>query len=179
MSPAYPISGEDSVIAAVDNLAANMQKNAIRAGLTAAAAEIRNEARLLVRKDSGKLAKAIVSGRPDRNQDGTYSVWVYVDEKKEHGFLGYFHEYGVTPHFIAASGSKLKGSESKAPKALTVGTDRIFANVHHPGVAARPFLRPAADAKADDAVNAFNERIKRWAETFAVKTGYDAFADAA
>jgi hypothetical protein len=155
-----------------------MQKNAYSAGLTAAAAPIRDEARVLARKASGKMARAIKTGKPRKNPDGTLSVTVSL--KGPHAFLGTFIEYGVKPHYIARTGKgegrvairKAKeGTGTVQGGVMKIGEDFVSGIISHPGLAASPFLRPALDLKADEAVKAFAARIRAYIEG---KTGFAA-----
>lgn len=161
----------------------NLRNNAYRAGATAAAKVIRDEARLRAPKRTGKMARAIVSGSPRINQDGTVSVRVYVDERKDHGFLGYFHEYGVSPHLIASTAggegrAAVRAAEGgtgtlKGGKVIKIGDDYVSGIISHPGHVAHPFLRPALDTKYREAVEAFRDRIISYVEG---KTGFNAGA---
>lgn len=152
---------------------ARFQRNALRAGLTAAARIIRDDARLRAPTKTGQLTKAIVSGNPKPESDGSVTIRVYVDETKPHGFLGWFHEYGVAPHFIRAGDTSVslrtinrnaKGADAKeyGDGVLKIGENYISGGVMHPGHAAHPFMRPALDAKANEAIAAFADRIEEY-----------------
>lgn len=174
-----PVKGMKELDAYLSHFPMRLQTGAYRAALTAAAAPIRDEARARVRRASGKLARAIRTGSPRRNEDGSFSIRVSVD-KGEHGFLGLFWEYGVKPHYIARTG---KGEGRVAVRKAADGTGTIQGGVmkigdgfvsgiiSHPGHVASPFLRPALDLKADDAVKAFADRIRSYLEA---KTGFAA-----
>lgn len=177
MSKAFPVSGLKELDAFLAAFPKNLQKGAYRAGLVAAAAPVRDEARRLARKASGKMAKAVKTGSPRQNPDGTFSVTVRLDG--EHSFLGFFNEYGVEPHLIASTGSGegrvavRKAAEGRGKisqnKAMKIGEDFRSGIIHHPGVTAHPFMRPALDLKADEAVAAFAARIRAYVEG---KTGF-------
>lgn len=159
-----------------------LQNGAYRSGIRAAGNVIKEEAKLRAPKRTGKMARAITTGSPRVNQDGTVSVRVYVDERKPNGFLGYFHEYGVSPHLIASTG---KGEGQVAVRAasegrgtvsngvLKIGEDFVSGIISHPGHVANPFMRPALDAKYREAVEAFRDQIIKYVEG---KTGFDAGA---
>lgn len=158
-----------------------LQKNAIRSSLTAAAKPVRDEARARAERKTGKLARSIKTSSPKINPDGTISVKVKL--QGEHSYLGWFQEYGVAPHFIRA------GDSGKSPRLLTkaakrgdvtgdvatghlkIGENIISGEVFHPGRAARPFLRPALDTRAKDAVQAFGDRLASYLKN---KTGFSA-----
>lgn len=179
------VKGLKELDAFLSALPKKLETGAYRAGLTAAAAVVRDEAKLRAPKRTGKMARAIRSSSPRKNQDGTFSIKVYVDGRREHGFLGIFHEYGVSPHFIKAGdagmSAKLLSRASRrgdvtgevATKKLKIGDNYISGSVIHPGHAAQPFMRPALDAKWQQAVEAFRVRIIRYIEG---KTGFNAGA---
>jgi HK97 gp10 family phage protein len=195
----------------LDAFPEKLKKGALRAGMVAGARVVRDEARATVAKDTGKVAKAIKTSSPRVNQDGTVSVKVKL--KGEHSFIGWFLEYGVSPHLITAGDADLtaktlnkharnnekqggggistqenglirvggykynsgpKGKRTDADmeaSALVIGPTIIRDAVLHPGFAAKPFLRPALDRKAAEAVNAVGERIREYLKT---KTGFTA-----
>lgn len=175
MSKAFPVNGVAELDKALSFLPMKLQRGAYRSGLVAAAAVIRDEARQRAPKQSGKMAKSIKTGNPRQNPDGSFSVSIRPDG--EHGFLALFHEYGVAPHFIAAGDAGMsprlltragrdgidiaarKGSDGE-PEVLVINGNFITGAVQHPGLAPRPFMRPALDAKADEAVKAFADRIR-------------------
>lgn len=176
-----PVKGLKELDAYLSALPKKLQTGAYRAGLTAAAAVVRDEARVRAPKRTGKMAKAIRSGSPRQNQDGTFSIRVSLD-KGEHGFLGLFHEFGVSPHLIASTGKgegrvairKAKDGKGKvAAGVLKIGDDFVSGIISHPGHRAQPFMLPALDAKAKEAVEAFRGRIVAYIEG---KTGFNAGA---
>lgn len=185
MSASFPVSGTKELDAFLSAFPKQMQNAAYRAGLVAAAAPIRDEARVLARKKSGKMAKAIKTGSAKRNDDGTYSISVRL--VGEHSFVGIFEEYGVAPHPITRGNAKLLAKvkaaranggradvlddiEARAGKAvMKIGDDFVSGTISHPGHGAHPFMRPALDTKADAAVKAFAGRIRDYIEG---KTGF-------
>lgn len=183
MSSDFPVKGLAELDKFLSALPANMQKAAYRQGLTAAARPIRDEARLLAPKKTGKMAKSIKTGSPRQNQDGTFSVTIRLDG--DHAFLGLFHEFGVAPHLIARTGTKEGRVAIRKAKARTgtikggvmkIGDDFVSGIINHPGHRAHPFMRPALDAKADEAVQAFAAKIRAYLEG---KTGFNAPLDEA
>lgn len=198
MNRKFPVSGLRELDAYLSALPKKMETAAIRQGLTAAAAVIRDEAKLRAPKGSGKLAASIKSGNPRKNNDGTFSISVRTTSAKnrggnDHAFLGLFFEYGVRPHLIARKvpGQKrgrvgLKAAVGQGEKIGGVmkisgaGGDRFVSGlIEHPGFRAQPFMLPALDVRADDAVKAFAGKIREFLEGVKTKTGYDAVAGAA
>lgn len=171
-----PLRGLKELDAFLSAFPEQLQKQAYRSALTAAAKPIRDEARLNARRQSGKMAAAIATGSARQNQDGTFQVSVRLNPKKEHGFLGVFHEYGVAPHFISAGDAKMSARTfNKAAKrgsvtgevegqALKIDGKFVVGTVFHPGHSAHPFMRPALEAKRDEAVVAFAAKVRAWLE---------------
>lgn len=195
MSRAFPVKGLAELDRYLSALPKNMQKGAYRAALTAAARPIRDEARLRAPKRTGQMARSIKTGSARQNQDGTFSVSIRLEGP--HAFLGYFHEYGVAPHLITISDDLASQVEARlgpsktgrsrttvvgrANRMIKEGSLKIGENfvgdmVRHPGHAAHPFMRPALDAAADDAVLAFAAKIRSYLEG---KTGFVAPLDEA
>jgi len=178
MSRASPVNGVADLDKFLAALPGNMQKQAYRQALTAAADPPLQEARLLASGWSPKVAKAIRKGSPRQNQDGTFSIRVYVDEEKPDGFLGFFAEYGVKPHLIARTGKgqgkvairkAAQGTGKVTLRPMQIGDRFVSGIIHHPGHAAHPFMRPALDTQAEAAIAAFATRIRAFLEK---KTGF-------
>lgn len=185
MSRTTPLKGAADLDKFLSALPANMQKQAYRQALTAAADPPLKEARLLASGWSPKVAKAIRKGSPRQNQDGTFSIRVYVDERKPDGFLGFFGEYGVKPHLIARTGKgqgkvairkAAEGTGQVTLRPMKIGDRFVSGIIHHPGHAAHPFMRPALDTQMEAAVAAFGARIRAFLEN---KTGFVAPMDEA
>lgn len=180
MSRNAPLKGLRDLDKVLATLPKNLQRNAYSAGLRAAADPALQEARLIASNWSPKVAKAITKGSPRQNQDGTFSIRIYVDERKPDGFLGFFAEYGVKPHLIARTGAgegrvairkAAEGSGKIALRPMKIGDRFVSGIIHHPGHAAHPFMRTAFDKTVDNAVKAFADRVRAFVEQ---KTGYAA-----
>jgi len=176
----YQMKGLKETMEFLEAFPKRIQNGAVRSALTAAARPVRDQARVNAPRETGKLAKSIKTGSPRINQDGTVSIKVRLTG--EHSFLGWFHEYGVRPHFISAGDSgksprvltkaARNGSSSDvATGALKIGDTYVTGTVLHPGFAARPFLRPALDMKAQEAISAFGDRLRSYLKD---KTGFTA-----
>lgn len=180
MSRDFPVTGLAEIDKFLSHFPMNLQKGAYRAGLTAAAAVVRDEARARVPRKTGKLAAAIRTGSSRQNQDGSFSIKVEL-KGNDHAFLGLFMEYGVAPHFITP-GSATQGGVGLSARLTTrkanaeglasdvtthhlrIGKQIISGAVFHPGFPPRPFMRPALDLKAGEAVQAFAGRIRAYIE---------------
>jgi HK97 gp10 family phage protein len=147
VSSQFRIKGGAELLDLLDRIPKRLASNVVRGGIRAAAAVVRDDARDRVRgKGTGRLAKAIKVSSP--RKDGTI-VSVKVQVKGTDAYVGYFLEHGVAPHEI----------ETKRKMALTIGPDLLRGRVHHPGFPAMPFMRPALDTKAVEAVNAMGAYI--------------------
>lgn len=176
-----PIKGLKELMAFLDAFPQRLQKGAVRSALTAAARPVRDQARANAPRQTGKMAKAIKTGSPRINQDGTVRIKVRL--AGEHSYLGWFHEYGVQPHFISAGDSGqsprmltrdgLLGdlTGDAATQSLKIGDRFVSGAVLHPGMAPRPFLRPALDMRANEAVEAFADRVRSYLKD---RTGFSA-----
>lgn len=154
-------------------LPVNLVRKVMRGAALAGAGVIRDEARVRVRRKSGKTAKAIkTSARvaPDGQ------IVAKVKLRGAHSFVGYLLESGVLPHLIAVSDSlrpermTRHGARKTSIRtmnqmmkrgSLVIGGQFIGQSVLHPGFAATPFLRPALDAKADEAINVMGVYIRQ------------------
>lgn len=173
------VKGLKETMEFLENFPKRIQTGAVRSALTAAAKPVRDQARTNAPRETGKLAKAIKTGSPKVNQDGTVSINVRL--RGEHSYLGIFHEYGVSPHFISAGNSGKsprlltraanRDGMEKAGSALKIGNNYVTGAVLHPGFAPRPFMRPALDMKAQEAIDAFGARLASYLKD---KTGFSA-----
>lgn len=164
------MKGGKELAAFLQAFPARIQKGAIRSALTAAAKPIRDQARANAPRESGLLAKSIRTGSPKVEQDGRVTIKVRLVGK--HSFLGPFIEYGVRPHFISAGDSGLSARKltQKAARegstaesgVLKIGNAFVSGGVMHPGITAKPFLRPALDKMADTATQAFADRLRSY-----------------
>ena len=182
MSRNSPVSGGRALEAALNAVGKRIATQAIRSGLTAAANPVMAEAKLRASGWSPKVAAAITKGSSRKNQDGTFSIRIYVDERKPDGYLGLFGEYGVAPHLIARTGAKqgrvavrkaAEGSGSVNLRPMKIGDRFVSGIIHHPGHAAHPFMRVALDTTVDASIAAFRSKVVSVIEN---KTGFNALA---
>ena len=128
-----------------DKLQKKFLRNALRRGTNVT----RDKAREMAPKQSGKLSMSIKTDtRTNREQ-----AIARVRLKGKHAFLGHFFEYGVAPHVI----------EAKDGFVLKYG-DKVVKSVDHPGLAPRPFMRPAFDITAKDAVNEVGKALHEFVQ---------------
>lgn len=152
------IKGGKELNALLQQLPVEVETKILRNALGAGANVIRDEARVLVPKKSGALAQAIKSVRGTRNTEG--QVVAKVRLKGRHSFLGLFMEHGVLPHQIWVRAGK---------DSLVINGVAIGKKVWHPGIAPRPFMRPALDTKAGEAVQAVAGYLTRYLSWGSIK----------
>lgn len=121
----------------LQTLPVKVEKNILRGALRAGAVVIRDEVKQRAPVASGDLKKSIrVTSRTKRGQVsasvkiGSFSAW-----------YAHLVEFGTRPHVIKA----------KPGRAMRFG-GVTTAQVNHPGIAAKPFIRPAADASTAHAL---------------------------
>lgn len=136
----------------LDTLAPRIEANIMRGALRAGAKVIQAEAKNNVPVKSGELKKSINFGTKLRKGRVTASIRTKL-------FYARFVEFGTAAHII---GGKNGGW-------LSFGGTFTRA-VDHPGAKAHPFMRPALDSQAQNAVIATAEYIKK---RLATKHGLD------
>ncbi len=163
----FTLKGGPALSAFLEQLPAKLVKKVARGGMRKGAAVFRDSAKEKVRRKSGKTAKAIKTS--DNVKDGVITAKVTL--KGEHSFLGLMIENGVAPHFISVGTDA--GATAKERRAATKLTNQrikrgslvingkfVGDEVHHPGVPAHPFMRPAFDENAEEAINAVGSYIR-------------------
>lgn len=142
------IKGGPELQAFLSQLPPKLVKNVARGAMRAGAKVIQDEARVLVPQKSGQLRKAI---KVSTNVDAGV-VTSKVKLRGKHSFLGVMVEYGTAAHFISVKKPKKIGKPVK--RSLVIDGHFVGPTVWHPGTARRPFMRPALDTKASQAINA-------------------------
>jgi HK97 gp10 family phage protein len=146
-------TGIEELSQVLDALASDkkLSNKVVRGILGKAAKPIIQKAQALAPKEDGDLRKSIGS-IPGRGQGKGEQV--YVGPRRGgrfKGYAGHLVEYGTAPHIIRA----------KAAGGLLHLRGNVFAEqVHHPGAAAKPFMRPAYDAKKDEAIGIIKDECK-------------------
>ena len=175
----------------LQQLPAKMEQNVMRGALRAGANVIKDEAKRLVPVSepnsqnrrrygfyAGTLRDSIrVSARV---KNGRVTASVYAGGKTKSGahvFYANWVEFGTAGHAIMAKQANGKNAarrlnrSAKRGGSLRIGGQFVGSVVMHPGSRARPFMRPALDGKAQAAVLAAADYIKK---RLALKHGIDA-----
>ena len=149
------VKGLSELASFMDTLAPKLQKNIMRQALRAGMKPIQDDAKNNVAVASGLLKNGLKIST--RINGGTIKASLKATGK--HAYLANWIEFGTAAHRISP----------KKAKALSIGGG-FAASVEHPGSKAHAFLRPALDARAQDAVIATAEYIK---DRLATKEGLD------
>jgi HK97 gp10 family phage protein len=128
----------------LNQLPVKVEKNIMRAALRAGANVIKAEAKENVPVQDGDLKRSIKVSTSARR--GTVRAKVKAGDQK--AWYWHFVEFGTAAHTIKARNGK------------RLFFNGIFAKVvNHPGAKAKPFMRPALDNKANDAIRAVGRKI--------------------
>lgn len=122
---------------------ANIMRSALRAGAKVYLDQVKQNIPVAsgILRDSARITTR-------KTKDGKISASVKVGNRQ--AFYAHMVEFGTRPHIIKAkpgSALNVNGSEVKS--------------VNHPGIAPRPYMRPAADAKFGAAVAAVTLQIRK------------------
>lgn len=136
------IHGMQQLLSNLQQLPDGLRRKVLRRALRQGAAMVRDEARRIVRRKSGALARGItvVSSRGN-GQRGTVAFKVGL---RRAVFYGRFLEFG---HIARGPGQRLKGGERRR------AAQRQAAIAGGQFVPPYPFMRPAAATKLEAALN--------------------------
>ena len=155
MSHDIQIKGLEALQAALDELPAKIEQNVIRGACRAAAKVVKDEAVRLCPVGTGILPNGEVSGDLQKSirvgvtaKKGKVVASVRAGGKGDVFYAGMV-EFGTARHWIKPKNRKslfLAGLFKEA--------------IEHPGAKRKPFMRPAMDSRAEDAVEALAQYIK-------------------
>lgn len=137
----------------LDGLAGDkrLSNQVMRGILNKAAKPIVQDAKQRVAKRNGDVEKSI-GVIPGRGQGRGQQVYIGPRRGGRYkGYVGHLLEYGTTPHIIKAKA---------AGGVLHLYGGQFAEQVEHPGMAAQPFMRPAYDAKKDEAIGIVKDECK-------------------
>jgi HK97 gp10 family phage protein len=149
------VKGLRELQALLDTLPAKVEANVMRGALRAGMKVVEAEAEKNVPVATGALYAGLKIGTRRRGS----VVTANVKATGIHGPVAHLIEFGTRAHQI----------RPKTKEALSFNGN-FGEVVNHPGVAPRPFMRPALDSKANAAVSAAAEYMKR---RLATKHGLD------
>ena len=154
------IAGAEELAALLKLLPKNIERNIMRSALRYGARVIANEAKKnITTEDTGALKRSVRTS--SRSQRGTVFAYARAGGKRsgakkdQAAFYAAFIEYGSAAHLIKPKKTNFLSFIAKDGRRVTTKL------VSHPGIKARPFMRPEFDAKADAAVAAVANRIRQ------------------
>ncbi len=148
------IKGLEGVQALLDALPATIEKNIVRGGLRAAAKVVEAEAKQLCPVGEGDLPKGRTSGAlRDSIHVSMHShrgrVQATIKAGDDKAWYAAMVEHGTARHWIKPKNRKSLFLAGLARRAVL-----------HPGAKKQPFMRPAIDTKASDAIETFSAYLK-------------------
>ena len=162
------VTGLKELAEFMKQLPEKLQKNVMRGALRAGAKVLEAEAKRGAPVDDGDLRESIRIST--RNQKGVVTASVKTDD-----FKAKWNEFGTAAHWISVAAKdtptrKTRRGEEKvglktlnkmmAKGSLQIGGQFVGASVLHPGIRARPFMRPALDNKGQEAIVAAGNYMK-------------------
>lgn len=147
----FSVSGLREIDQALSTLPEKLQRNVMRAALRAGAKQIAQQAKQDAPRKTGKLAESVRVSSRIRYGMPEASIKAGGKVKGKNVWYAVMVEKGTVPHEIAVK----KGTMS-----LFINGKPAGKSVQHPGFAARPFMRPAMNAKAKDATQRTAEFIR-------------------
>ena len=155
MTKLVHVKGLAELQQALNQVPAKIEANILRAALRAGAKVVQEEVKAQVPVKSGTLRRGIKISTARRGG----KVTAKVKATGKHAHIAPWLEYGTAAHRIVAKG-----------KGLALFGGGFAKVVQHPGLPPRPFMRPALDARAAQAVLATGNAIKK---RLATKHGLD------
>lgn len=157
MNETIHVKGLAEIQAFLDQLPDKIERNILRGALRSGMKVVQPWVAQRIHSVSGELAAGL--RLTTRARDGR--VTASIKTTGPHGGLAKFIEFGTKAHFIDAppgGGLRMPGGE-------------VVAGVLHPGSLPYPFMRPALDAEAQNAVIAAAEYMK---DRLSTREGIDA-----
>lgn len=152
-------SGRSEVSNFIMSIPAALEDRVLRGAARAGAQVVATEAKHL--SVSSEVAAAIKIATS--LEDGRVIAKVQV--KGRGAYIAPWLEYGTDPHFISVDESQRQGmsigriNKQVREGSLIIGGNFVGSTVFHPGARPYPFLRPALDTKAGEAVAAAQSYI--------------------
>jgi len=171
----------------LDTLPAKLEANVMRGALRAGMKTVQNKAVINIDSKSGDLAKSLKISTKLR--DGI--VKSVLAAKGFQGYKAMWLEYGTRPHLISVQDidrqvnnrlSRRRGKvvlesvstiNRRRNSSLVINGRLVGRSIMHPGAKPKPFLRPALDSSAQEALIAVGSYIKaRLAKKHGIDTAH-------
>lgn len=144
------IEGGKELAKLLKELPSRIEKKIMRAAMRQGANVIMKQARQNAPVDSGDLRKSIRTST--RARKGNVEASVKAGNKK--AYYSHMVEFGTAVHGISGRNGKML--KFTLPTGQTIFTKRVL----HLGARARPFMRPAFDARNKDAISKVVQEIR-------------------
>ena len=162
MSVEVKINGLKELSKALNELPGRVARNIIGTALRAGGNVIKNQAKANLPENYTTLRKSLVVVVGKQRDPYTRSAIIgptVGKRAKYDGWYAHIVEGGALPHEIPARFKKVEARDGQ-----------IFGSlVHHPGVHAKPFMRPAFESTKQKVVDAMAEKIRARIEIEAAK----------
>lgn len=194
MSAELDVRGFEGLFDNLQKVKTELRQRIAQNAVNAGARVIRDEARTRVPVRTGRTQRQIrvITRRTGLGvHEVAASVGLRGGGKKGRVHIARFLEFGVGPHEITSRDSdafkslsadaqatarlhvfttaRSRGASGK--KALRLARGAFRERVMHPGIPPKPFLRPAYDAKRQEAINAMATALRRGIERAIAKGG--------
>jgi HK97 gp10 family phage protein len=155
----------------LQQLPVKLEKNVMRGALRAGMNVIKPAAQANIHSVSHELERGLMISTRIARRDSllirTGSVVATLKSRGIHGYIAMWVEFGTKAHFISVQESEkpinmrqtirqgriVRASMTTVNRSvLRIGARFVGPTVFHPGSEPRPFMRPALDAKANEAV---------------------------
>jgi HK97 gp10 family phage protein len=151
----FNIVGGEQLQKFLNTFPVKLERRIVKRSLRPGASLISKEAKSRVQRKTGTLRKAIAV----RSVKNRLAVEVYVRRgkgQKNDGWYAHILEGGAKPHVIRPWKDR--------KKVLSGGGVIYGKRIKHPGTVAKPFMKPALESKAQQAVHVVAERMTRLIE---------------
>jgi len=149
MSNKTELIGFDDLNFYLNTFTSKVEKRILKTALSAGAAVIKKQAKRNVSRRTGTLRKAIKHKRLKGNKA---VVRIFVDrgkKSKNDGWYGHIVEGGAKPHKILP----------RRGRGLSI-SGRVVKEVNHPGMQAKPFMKPSLNSSYKEAILATGKRMR-------------------
>lgn len=175
MNDLMHVKGLSALARALETLPARIEANVMRGAMRAGAKVIATDAKARVNRISGALADSIRYGVKLERAQGRIKAYVRAGGKGP-AWYARLVESGTRAHLVSVREQDRptrltrRGVRAVSMRTLNrmvqrgslrIGSSFVGPVVQHPGARPKPFLRPALDARALDAVVAVREYVRR------------------
>lgn len=150
-----PVNVEKNVLRGALRDAAKTIEAEVKARVPVDTGRLRDSVRVSVRVRRGRVTASVYAGGQDTRKRIVNNASGRVKVKYDNAYYARFVEFGTAAHYIKAVTAKaliLRSNKRASSGFARRWTSWVVEGVQHPGAKPRPFMRPALDAKAQEAV---------------------------